>query len=95
MTTQTTTIQVTPHLSPAECDRLGVKQWPIWTKDASTFDWGYDEAETCYLLTGRVTVTPNGGEPVSFGAGDLVTFPAGMACVWEIHDAVKKHYRFG
>ena len=30
-----------------------------------------------------------------FGAGDLVTFPAGMSCTWEVHGAVKKHYTFG
>ncbi|MBD2329709.1 cupin domain-containing protein [Alkalinema sp. FACHB-956] len=75
--------------------QLGVKQWPIWTKEASEFDWFYDEAETCYLLAGDVTVTPEGGEPVRFGQGDLVTFPAGMACVWNIHSDVKKHYAFG
>jgi uncharacterized cupin superfamily protein len=28
------------------------------------------------------------------GKGDLVTFPKGMSCVWEIHGDVKKHYRF-
>jgi uncharacterized protein len=40
-------------------------------------------------------VTPSGGEAVAMGRGDLVTFPAGMSCTWEIRDAVKKHYRFG
>ena len=47
------------------------------------------------LLEGEVTVTPDGGEPVKFGAGDLVVFPAGMACRWDVHKAVRKHYRFG
>jgi uncharacterized protein len=32
---------------------------------------------------------------VEFGAGDLVTFPKGMSCVWKIASAVRKHYRFG
>ena len=26
---------------------------------------------------------------------DLVVFPEGMSCTWEVHKAVKKHYRFG
>ncbi|MFP3875020.1 MAG: cupin domain-containing protein, partial [Thiohalophilus sp.] len=26
--------------------------------------------------------------------GDLVTFPAGMSCTWEIREPVKKHYDF-
>ena len=46
-------------------------------KEVSEFPWHYDEMETCYLLEGDVTVTPDGGQPVRFGKGDLVTFPVG------------------
>lgn len=74
---------------------LGVTTWPIWTKEASEFPWTYDESETCYFLAGDVVVTPEGGEPVQMGQGDLVTFPAGMSCTWLIRQAVRKHYRFG
>ena len=74
---------------------LGVNGWPIWEKEPSSFPWHYDEREICYLLDGEVEVTPQGGETVRFGAGDLVTFPAGMSCHWTIHQAVRKHYRFG
>jgi len=74
---------------------LDVYNWPIWTKEISTFPWTYDEAETCFILEGDIVVTPEGGEPVKMGKGDLVTFPAGMSCVWEIKQDVKKHYRFG
>jgi uncharacterized cupin superfamily protein len=74
---------------------LGVFQWPIWTKEVSEFPWSYDESETCYFLEGNVTVTPDGGSPVQMGKGDLVTFPAGMACTWNITQAVRKHYSFG
>ena len=72
---------------------LGVKTWPIWTKEASEFSWTYDGEETCYFLEGEVTVTPAGGEPVQMGKGDLVTFPAGMSCTWKITKDVRKHYR--
>ena len=48
----------------------------------------------CLLLEVEVTVTPDGGGPVKFGAGDLVVFPAGMDCRWEVHQAVRKHYQF-
>jgi hypothetical protein len=74
---------------------LDATRWPIWTKEVSTFPWTYDEAETCYFLEGDVVVTPDGGEPVRMGKGDLVTFPAGMSCVWEVRAPVRKHYRFG
>ncbi len=75
-------------------ERLDALGWPIWTKEPSTFDWHYDERETCYLLEGEVTVKTQAGE-VHFGAGDLVTFPQGLSCVWHVHKAVRKHYQFG
>jgi len=82
---------------PAEerLEELGVRGWPVWTKEPSTFPWSYGEPETCFFLEGDVVVTPEGGEPVQVGKGDLVTFPAGMSCTWEVRAAVRKHYRFG
>ena len=88
-------IIVKPNPSEEELRKLGVAKWPIWTKEVSKFPWHYDEEETCYLLEGEITVTPEGQAPVSFGKGDLVTFPTGMSCVWDIRKAVRKHYRLG
>ena len=82
--------------SPSEeqLEALGVRNWPIWTKEVSTFPWTYDSSETCLFLDGDVIVTPEGGQPVKMGKGDLVTFPQGMSCTWEIRQAVRKHYNF-
>lgn len=88
-------IKVDHQPDPAQLEQLGISSWPIWTKEASEFPWTYDQPETCYLLEGDVVVTPDAGEPVQFGKGDLVTFPAGLSCTWRIRQAVKKHYRFG
>ncbi|MBC7188042.1 MAG: cupin domain-containing protein [Calditrichaeota bacterium] len=88
-------ISVTHNPPPETLEKLGVKEWPIWTKEASEFPWFYDEQETCYFLEGEVTVTPEGEEPVKIGKGDLVVFPQGMSCTWKIHKDVRKHYRFG
>jgi hypothetical protein len=88
-------IEVVNHPSESQLSELGVKGWPTWSKEVSTFPWTYDASETCYFLEGDVVVTPVGGAPVSIGKGDLVTFPAGMSCTWEIRGAVKKHYQFG
>ena len=88
-------ISVTSPCPENTVDELGIKSWPIWTCDESSFDWTYDDKETCLLLEGEVTVTPEGGEPVKFGAGDFVVFPAGMDCRWDVHKGVRKHYRFG
>ncbi|MBW0173991.1 MAG: cupin domain-containing protein [Vulcanococcus sp.] len=88
-------ISVVHNPSADQLQQLGVADWPIWSCGVSTFPWTYDEQETCLLLEGDVTVTPDGGEPVRFGAGDLVTFAAGLSCSWDVHAAVRKHYRFG
>jgi hypothetical protein len=77
-----------------EVERLGIRQWPVWSCEASTFPWHYDEKETCYILEGDVTVTA-GKETATFGPGDLVVFPAGMDCTWTVRKPVKKHYQFG
>ncbi|MCY3022385.1 MAG: cupin domain-containing protein [Planctomycetota bacterium] len=77
-----------------EIKKLGVRSWPIWECEPSTFDWHYDTKETCLVLEGQVTVEAP-GESVSFGPGDLVTFPQGMDCKWKVAKAVKKHYKFG
>jgi uncharacterized cupin superfamily protein len=76
-------------------EELGVKSWPIWEKEVSRFDWTYDEQEMCFFLEGKVRVEPEGQDAVEIGAGDLVTFPQGMNCVWDISSPVRKHYKFG
>ena len=87
-------INIVHNPSQAELDQLGVSNWGIWEKEVSEFPWTYNEEETCYFLQGEVTVTPDGGEPVKMGKGDLVTFPAGMSCHWDILQSVRKHYIF-
>jgi uncharacterized cupin superfamily protein len=87
-------IKVQRALPDERLQSLGVPQWPIWTKEVSEFPWHYDAEETCFFLEGDVVVTPDDGEPVEMGKGDLVTFPKGMSCTWKIRKDVRKHYRF-
>ena len=87
-------IVIERNVDDARLNELGVFDWPTWSKEASKFPWHYNATEICYFLAGDVTVTPEDGESVRMGKGDLVTFPAGMACTWEIHHAVNKHYDF-
>lgn len=75
-------------------EKLGLFSWSIWSKEVSIFSWAYDSEETCYFLEGDVTVTPREGEPIHLQVGDLVTFPAGMSCTWQIRQALRKHYVF-
>ena len=80
--------------SEAKLDVMGIYGWPVWSKEVSTFPWSYDRQESCYILEGRVIVTPDGGEPVEIIEGDMVTFPKGMSCTWDIKEDIKKHYNF-
>lgn len=88
------TIKIEHHPSEEKLKKAGIRTWPIWTKEESEFDWYYDSQETCYFLEGEVIVTPEDGQPVEIRQGDLVVFPAGMHCAWNVKKAVKKHYHF-
>ena len=79
---------------PSDKETTTCKTWPIWKCQPSTFDWEYTEKETCYIIEGKVTVSDKHGT-VSFGPGDLVIFPEGLSCSWQVKEAVVKHYNFG
>jgi uncharacterized cupin superfamily protein len=75
-------------------NKLNVAKWPIWEKEISRFDWSYDSTEVCYILKGKAVVETKDGKKVAFVAGDLVTFPKGLSCVWDIKEPIRKHYNF-
>jgi len=78
----------------ARLKSLGVRSWPVWSKEPSEFPWHYGESETCYFLEGEVTVEA-GGKKTDIRKGDLAVFPEGLDCVWKVKQAVRKHYKFG
>jgi uncharacterized protein len=80
-------------ITEEEIGKMGIKSWPIWTKEVSEFDWYYDSMEMCYILEGKVKIKTKTGE-VTFGKDDFVTFPKGLSCKWIITEKVKKHYQF-
>jgi uncharacterized cupin superfamily protein len=45
-------------------------------------------------LEGKVVVETEDGDKVEFRRGDFVSFPKGLSCIWDIKEAVKKHYNF-
>lgn len=87
-------ITIEHNVSPAKLDTMGVDGWPIWSKEESTFDWSYDREEICYILEGEAIITPASGEAVTIQRGDLIHFPAGLNCSWQIVEAIEKHYTF-
>lgn len=86
-------ITVEKNLSQIKLDAFDVTKWPTWQKEVSTFDWIFHEQEMAYILEGSCIITPVGGLPVSFGKGDLVTFPAGLKASWQVLEPLHKHYQ--
>ena len=86
--------QIVVEHNPAatRLESLGVSKWPTWSKEVSVFPWTFHEQEIAYILEGECVITPEGGAPVTFGKGDLVTFPAGMKANWEVKQPLHKHY---
>ncbi len=80
--------------SKSQLESLQVHTWSPWECEPSTFDWTYDANETAYVLEGQVTVTCPDGQRVDIGPGDLVRFPRGLSCTWEVKQKIRKVYRF-
>ncbi len=70
----------------------GGKSAGIWQCTPGPSYWVQEENEVIYLLSGRMTVTPDGGEPSVVGAGDIAVFPVGWKGTWDIHETVRKVY---
>ena len=43
-----------------------------------------------HVLSGPLTVTPDGGKPTTLGPGDVAVFPRGWRGPWEPHETVRK-----
>jgi len=64
----------------------------IWQCTAGPSYWVQEENEFIYLLSGSLTVTPDGGKPATFRAGDSAMFPRGWRGTWDLHETVRKVY---
>jgi len=80
-------------LSKNEIENMGINSWPIWQKEISRFPWTYSGNEECLIIEGEFTVETEEGN-FKIIAGDFVTFPDGLKCVWDIKKPVKKYYNF-
>lgn len=80
-------------LTEATIEQMGIKNWPIWEKEVSRFDWEYDGDEECLLLEGEVDVETQEGT-ITIKSGDFVVFRKGLRCVWDVKKSIRKHYNF-
>lgn len=64
----------------------------IWQCTPGPSYWELETNEFVHLLSGSMTVTPDGGSPVEVGPGDTMLFPKGWKGTWEIHEVLRKLY---
>ena len=75
--------------------KYGIKNWPVREYDEQrNFHCKYKEKETCLIIEGQATIKSS-SQIYIIKSGDLVIFPVGFDCIWEIDKSIKKHYRIG
>jgi Predicted enzyme of the cupin superfamily len=60
----------------------GAQEAGVWECTPGPSRWSLDDNEFVHILSGRMTVTPDGGEPTEIGPGDTAVFPRGWAGTW-------------
>ena len=57
----------------------GDQEAGVWECTPGPSHWTLETHEFVQILSGRMTVTPDGGEPTEIGAGDIAVFPRGWS----------------
>ena len=76
------------HLGGRQGRRL--RRLGVHARDPS--HWTLETNEFIYVVSGRMTVTPDGGEPLELGPGNSAVFPVGWTGTWDIHETLRKLY---
>jgi uncharacterized cupin superfamily protein len=63
-----------------------------WQATPGTYHATYTEYEFVHLISGRIIITPDGGEPAEVGPGDAFVVEADFRGTWEIIEPVNKHF---
>ena len=70
----------------------GDQEVGVWECTAGPSHWALETNEAVYILSGRMTVTPDGGQSQDIGPGDTAVFPRGWRGNWQIHETIRKLY---
>jgi hypothetical protein len=70
----------------------GEQEVGIWECTAGPSYWKLETHEEIYVISGSMTVTREGEQPLDVKAGDAVVFPKGWAGTWQIHETLRKLY---
>jgi hypothetical protein len=78
---------------PSESARDGKIRTGVWQSTPGVNKSIKGETfEFCYLLEGLIELTPEGGEPVTYKAGDSFIMKPGYRGLWRTIETVKKIY---
>jgi uncharacterized protein len=70
----------------------GSQEAGVWQCTAGPSYWVQEQNEFVHILSGSLTVMPDGGSPRELGPGDAAVFPRGWCGRWDLHDTVRKVY---
>lgn len=66
----------------------------IWECSPGTYHATYTAYEYVVLIDGKITITPDGGTPVTVKAGDAFVVEHDFKGTWKIEEYVRKHFDF-
>ena len=62
-----------------------------WESEPGTSRWEFlTRGEVITVVSGRMSVTRDGDEPVELTAGDTAYFPLGWTGTWTVHERLRK-----
>ncbi len=64
----------------------------LWECSPGQYRRQIRSAETMHVISGDATFTPDGGEPVALGAGDVFFFGPDTMGIWDIKTPLRKVY---
>lgn len=63
-----------------------------WQATPGTYHASYTDYEFVHMISGRIVITPDGGESVEVGPGDAFVVEADFKGTWKIIEPVTKHF---
>ena len=64
----------------------------VWECTAGPSNWVLEQNEFVHVLSGSMTVIPEGGEAFEAGPGSTFVTPLGWKGTWIIHETLRKLY---
>jgi uncharacterized cupin superfamily protein len=65
----------------------------IWECEPGVSRWTFDDrGEFITVVSGRMTVTEDGGQPLELVAGSSAVFPLGWNGIWDVQETLRKAF---